>query len=268
MTLVVALGCTDGVILAADSAMTDEQTKQTAEKIKQLGNLPILYGSSGDVGLLQKVEEELAKYQPKSTPKRIRQELKKLVLPDLAESARLHVAYPQYPFNRPPDCVLLIVGMHEGKPWILELEKDGRDTMYGDTFGNFAAIGSGKPLAQAIMRPHLMTSRNLEQGKVFAYRVVEDAINLSASGLATPIHMKTIAADGTVAVVSQDEQDQSLGPTCEIWRENERDAVGKLFAGTAETPATEIPEPEPTSESSGPSASSLPSPEDQVLPPA
>lgn len=246
MTLVVAIGCTDGVVLAGDSAMTDtdSDTKQPANKIKQIGNLPVLFGFSGHVGLLQKVEERLMTFQPKTTLKRTRQELKQLVLPELAESTKWHAPYPQQGFHQPPACILLIAGVLDGQPWILELERDGSDQMFGPDMGSFAAIGSGKPWAQAIMRPHLMTERTLEQGKVFAYRVVEDSIALAASGLAKPIHMRTVAADGAVATVTQDEQEQSLSPTCEVWRTLESDTVGKLFAPSSNGPHPEIPEPE------------------------
>jgi 20S proteasome alpha/beta subunit len=255
MTLVIAVGCSDGVILAADSAMTDSEigSQQMAEKISQIRNLPMLMGFSGSVGLLQKVEEDLQTFQQKTTPKRIRQHVKELVLPELALSTKWHAPYPQQGFHQPPVCILLLAGVLNGEPWILEIERDGSDQMFGPKMGSFAAIGSGKNWAQAIMRPHLMTERTLEQGKVFAYRVLEDSINLG-SELAKPIHMLTVSADGTVATVDQDEQDQTLAPTCELWRSLERDAVGKLFAPQmAKEPTPEIPDPEASSGASQPS---------------
>ncbi len=246
MTLVIAIGCTDGVVIAADSASSDPQsgTKQLFEKIKRIRDLSILYGGSGDVGLLQKIEDNLATYSQKNRLKRIRQEIKRLIIPELKESRDLHVPYPQSGFHEPPQAILLFAGIYEKKPWILEIEKDGRDTIYGQELGNFAAIGSGKPWAQAVFRPHLRTERDLGLGKIFAYRVVEDSINLAAAYLAEPIHMYTISSDGTVKKIEKEEL-HSIADTCELWRNGERETVGKLLAGKREEESKpEIPTPE------------------------
>lgn len=246
MTLVVAIKCKDGVVIASDSAASDSETgiKQPMEKIKQLGNHPILYGASADVGLLQKLNEELQTFTPKSNFKNILKEIKKLVVPELKESAMLHVPYPQQGFYQPPVAVLLFAGVTDGEAWILEIERDGRDTRYGEDLGDFAAIGSGKPWAQAVFRPHLFTERDLKLGKIFAYRVVEDSIELASGGLAKPINMFTISIEGKVEQISRDEL-EGLVDTCEVWRDQERKAVGELLAPKImpeETP--EIPKPD------------------------
>lgn len=156
-TLVLAMACDDGVVIGADSANSDVDSgiKLTTEKIKQIKNSPILYGGSGDVGLLQKIQDGLGSWTPPLSMKRIRQELKKIIVPELHESAMLHAPYPALGFNAPPVAIMLFAGVCNRIPWILEIEKDGRDTFYGKEMGNFAAIGSGKPLAQALFRPHL-----------------------------------------------------------------------------------------------------------------
>jgi len=82
MTLILAIACTDGIVIASDSASSDPAsgTKQPIDKIKRLGNLSILYGGSGDFGLLQKINENLITFTPKPNLKRTRQELKKLII--------------------------------------------------------------------------------------------------------------------------------------------------------------------------------------------
>ena len=143
----------------------------------------------------------------------------------------------------PPPAILLFAGVFKGFPWILEIEKDGRDTMYDANLGNFAAIGSGKPWAQAIFRPHLTTERDLNLGKIFTRRVLEDAIDLAAGGLARPIHIHTITLDGTVAQV-EDPEKTGLREACDIWRSLEREAVGKLLArNQVEDVTPDIPVP-------------------------
>jgi 20S proteasome alpha/beta subunit len=245
MTLIVAIACSDGVILCADSASTDPDSmyKQPVEKIQRLGDHPILYGGSGDLGLLQKLDVALAGFQPQANVMAVRAELRRLIVPQLKEAIRLHAPYPRQPSYEPPHAVLLFVGVINGAPWIVEIEKNGADTEYGAPMGNFAAIGSAKPLAQAAFRPHLYTERDLQLGRVFAYRVIEDSINLSAAYVAAPIHMYVIQADGAVRKVGEEEE-RDLQVTCEAWRRLERETVGLLLAPKKVAPP-DIPIPGP-----------------------
>lgn len=246
MTLIVAVGCSDGVVIGADSASSDSEagTKQEVEKVKTISNLAILYGGSGDGGLHQKIDEALADLKPHSSIKRIRQEIRKLVAPELEESRKYHVPYPAQGFNVPPASILLFAGVLNSQPWIVEIEKDGRDTSYTKEMGWFAAIGSGKPAAQAVFRPHLYTERDLNLGRVFAYRVLEDSIALAAAYLSKPIHLYTIALDGKISKMTADEE-KDLARTCQLWRSLEREAVGKLLAPKAEVESEpQIPTPQ------------------------
>jgi len=231
MTLITAIGCSDGVVLAADSSGSDLDvgTQQLLTKIKRLGNQPILYGGSGDVGLLQKIDESLFKFTSKHTLKSIRQEIRRCVIGDYKEALELHAPYPHPMYHTPPPAILLFAGITNQKPWILEIEKDCRDTCYGSDMGNFCAIGSGKPLAQAIFRPHLHTERNLVLGKIFAYRVLDDAIKLSAGNVDYPIRIYTIDLGGAIHELSDLELTE-LKNECELWRELERDAVKGLIS--------------------------------------
>jgi ATP-dependent protease HslVU (ClpYQ) peptidase subunit len=246
MTLILAVACSDGVVLSGDSASSDFEigTKQPYRKIRSVGNLPIVWGGSGSSGLLQHVETALNSLTAfKATPHKTRQEIKKLIFPVLKESKDLHVTYPQYGFDKPPIAILLICFIQDSKPWILEIERDCQDTMYGEDLGNFAAIGSGKPWAQAFFRPHLNTKRDLRLGKIFSYRVLEDSINLASGGLAFPVHMSYISSSGETSSADTSEL-SGISKTCELWRELERDAVGKLLSPSNEIGcAGEIPLP-------------------------
>ena len=245
MTLIVGIVCSDGVVIAADSATSDTEsgTKQPTEKIERIGNHPILYGGSGDVGLLQKLAEALKGLTTKTPLKRIRQDIKKLVVPELKESIALHVPYPRQIFHEPPPATLLLVGVTDRHPWILEIEKDGRDTFYGEDLGNFAAIGSGKSFAQAIFRPHLKTPRDLNLGKTFAYRIIDDSIELSVMGLCHPVNIFTISLDGTIVKIDAGEM-EGVKTQCELWRSLEREAVGKILAPKTVEEQPSIPTPE------------------------
>ena len=167
-------------------------------------------------------------YTPRNTLKNIRQELKRLIIPVLKESNSLHAPYPVPGFSRPPEAIHLFAGIIEDYPWIIEIEKDGRDTFYGDEFGNFAAIGSGKPWAQAFFRPFLYEKRNIESGKICACRIICNAIDLAAMGLAEPIQMYVLKPDQKPKEISEEEID-SLKHTCETWKSLERETLGLLL---------------------------------------
>jgi ATP-dependent protease HslVU (ClpYQ) peptidase subunit len=244
MTLVLAMGCTDGIVIAADSMMADETNiKSPTEKINRIPGLPILYGQAGDVGLQQKMDEALASVAPGTTLKAIRRNIKRQTAAVFQESSETWVRYPRPPFHEPPEDVLLFAGILGRKPWIMQIETDNRDTAVGDEMAYFAAIGSGKPMAQALFRAHLRTERTLKLGKIFAYRIIDDAIDLMAFGLGPPISIYTMALDGTVQRVDDAEQRRLLD-TCEVWRQLERDAVGQVLAGHGEEASPDIPEPE------------------------
>lgn len=244
MTLIVGIVCSDGVVLAADSASTDAeaQTKQPYQKIRRLATHRLLYGGSGDGGLLQKIDDALSGCPGRDRIRRWRQELKGRIVPEQREAVQVHAPYPAAGFHAPPVAILLFAGICEGQPFLLEIEKDGRDTVYNAGMGHFAAIGSGKPWAQALFRPYLFTPRDLELGTIFAYRVLEDAIDLASANLARPIHIWRIPVVGEPSQVSEEEMDQKLKNVVNIWRSMEADTVGRLRQQPEPTgPAAEIP---------------------------
>jgi len=234
MTVIAAIGCNDGVIIAADSAASDSEagSKQLCDKIRRIGTQPILYGVSGDVGLMQKISYnlEIMKNFDSSTPlKKIRKELRIAVIPELKEAINLHVSYPQQGFQHPPCAIVLFIGVHNRTPWILEIERNGNDQCYDKNFGYFDAIGSGKPWAQAIFRPHLYNDRDLSTGKVQAFRVIDDSINIASAYLARPIRIHTIDLDGNVKEVDETEM-KVLEETCGVWRQIENESLGDALA--------------------------------------
>lgn len=246
MTLILAVGCGDGVVIASDSAVSESGTgtKLAGEKIQRLEGEPILYASSGHGGLRQRVDEALKSFKPNPQLKQIRNKLKSLVVSELDLSAKQHVPYPEPPYDKPPVVIFLFVGVHKGKPWILEIERDGSDTLYDDRTGNFAAIGSAKGLAHALFRPHLRSKRTLKEGKVLAYRVTEDSIHLMASGLSEPVHIHVISADGTVSELKDGPDRKEINDTVNLWRELERETLGRALSPESQTQESPPPKPE------------------------
>ncbi len=243
MTLIIGIGCEDGAIIASESASTDTEsgTKQPYIKVRRLKDENILYGGSGDVGLIQKIQESLKNYRHRNNIKNIRQELKIHIIPVLKESNQLHAPYPQSQFYQPPIAIFLFVGIINEHAWILEIERDGRDTLYGEDMGYFHAIGSGKPWAQASFRRYLHEKRKLELGKVLAYRTIYDSIALSAMGLSEPVQIHILKSDCDPEEILEDEIER-LKDTCETWKTLETETLGKLLAPSQkETGTTKIP---------------------------
>ena len=246
MTLIVAVAFANGVVVGSDSAASDADTqlKQDVLKVRHLEGCSILLGISGASGTTQHIEEAFATFQPKDSLKRIRQEVKKIVTSELKEAYSGYVYVPGTQAN-PPVAVVLLAGLCENRPFILEVDRDGQDTVFGDGLGSFAAVGSGKMIAQAIFRPHLgpAGSRSEEQAKVLACRVIEDAIALSAAFVAAPVHLH-VATAGTDTRECSREELEGLSDTCAAWRQLERDTLSQALApekGGEEQP--EIPKP-------------------------
>lgn len=249
MTLIVALKCTDGVVIAADSASTDlaNRTKQPGTKIYQIGNLPILVGGTGDVGMMQKAmfaynaaHDSIARKQNVNS---LRKELK---VPHKQEQMEALQSFIQLPNTEPPLLGLLFAGIVGTTPFVLEINPSNTDTEYGNDMGGFYAVGSGATLAQSLYRPFLFEteSRTVEIGKVQAYRVLDDAIELSHAFLAHPIHIYTIStAEKRVVSITEDELSK-LGITCDAWREMQRNslhrALNPTVDGTEDIPLPEV----------------------------
>lgn len=189
MTLILALVCQDGIVMAADSAASFlEGIKQPTTKIRQLGNR-VLWAASGHEGMTQDIEVALTKGRtPESYMKsaqHCRQQLRRVLQPVYQEWKNYQVPIPQAPYHQMQTAHLLFVGFWEGKPCIIEVEPNlaiGQLEDYGH-----AAIGSAAQFAHARMYPHRRRYPTLGWGKVIAYRTMKEAIDIALYGVAEPI---------------------------------------------------------------------------------
>jgi len=243
VTLIVAVGYQNGVVLGAESAATDLQSaiKQPVAKIKCIAGQPLLFACSGDGSVIQHIEDALDGFQTLATIKETRQALKGLLLPVLQQDYANHIGIQGKPA---PLTTTLFAGVCGDYPFILEIDEQGSDTVYGDGLGAFTAIGSGKILAQALFSPHLKAGnlRSAAEAKALAYRVVDDSIKLAAMFLAPPICLHCVEVGrGTIPCVAAELQ--AIGDTCEVWREMEREVFSQALtrAEGASAPAPEAP---------------------------
>jgi len=192
MTLILAVVCKDGIVMAADSAASfiAEGIKQPTVKIHKLGSVA-LWGASGHEGMIQDIEVALTKGKtPESYMKsaqHCRQQLRRALKPVYEEWKIYQVPIPQPPYNQWQTAHLLFIGVWDGKSCIIEVEPNLAVEQLED-YGH-AAIGSAAQFAQARMYPHRRRFPTLQWGKVIAYRTMREAIDIALYGVAEPIHL-------------------------------------------------------------------------------
>ncbi len=194
MTLILAVACQNGIVMAADSATTfAEGIKQPTVKIRPLGNV-MLWGASGHEGMIQDIEVALTQGRnPESyikSAQHCRKQLCQVLKPVYQAWRDYQVPIPLPSYNQWQGAHLLFIGFLDGKPCIIEVEPNlaiGQMEDYGHH-----AIGSAAQIAQARMYPHRQRCPTLAWGKVIAYRTMKEAIDVAASGVAEPIHLWSI----------------------------------------------------------------------------
>lgn len=245
MTLVIALLCQDGVILASDSQST-EMTGAVRFDVPKVFPLTsrALWGGSGMVQVIRDIGIALDKARPalEAGVPEIGQALAELVGPELVRHYNNYVQVPMTNPN-PPRTSLLACGFsHQTGGWIVEVDENNAYSHYGDR--GFHAIGSAAGFAQlanALMAHFQVKDKPLNLGKLVAYRAMDTAINTSAYGVGPPIQMWTVEAAG-VHQLSADE-------LAEL-----RASVGGWMALESATLSDFLKEPEPVPETPMPEA--------------
>ncbi len=242
MTIVVALACQHGVVLAADSEFVGGGPPQLAvrrqpkTKIRLIANR-LAWGFAGDEGLAQEFEDLLQKHEhkfPSMDTDALADELAVLAGTIMRQASARHAPHPSYP---QPELNLLLAWCsdHDHEPNILQVSAAAHPTRSL----THAAIGSGHFYATyamvtlgAIDAPSL----TMEQAKVVAYRTIDDLIQYAAFGIGPPIIIGEVTP--TSAALLDDPQGQ-LETAVELWRAAEIEALGKLAGGT--TPPAKPP---------------------------
>lgn len=198
MTLVIALACKDGIVMASDcqSTMPSSGTpvRQITRKIKKVAD-SILWGGSGHVNFIQKIErgiDSLPRESRRSDIDNFIPAARGIIINirrEILEAMRLiHGANAD---NIASKAVTIFAGLSNGKPKIIAIDHDGNDIELQD-YG-YAAIGIGDTFAHTILKNFdNINELSLEYGKLVAYKVVKDAIDVGAYGLGEPIDIWTL----------------------------------------------------------------------------
>ena len=238
MTLVLALRCRDGVVLASDGQATSEAagqpTRQPVRKLFDLGGR-IAWGASGSVGLQQALAEALdaraAEVVAAPDPRRA---LVDVVIPIQQRAIDEFVPHPG---TRPPDlsCIFCWCG-DGGEPRIFSIPRTGGDHQLHD---RHAAVGSGDifaDFAMASIGRLGVAELSLEQAKMVALKAIVDAIDVAAVYLGPPIQMYAVTGAGARRVPA-DEIAGPLADSVHAWMEVQRAELGPLAARAPTVPA-------------------------------
>lgn len=246
MTLVLAIRCREGIVLASDGQVTadaaGQPTRQTARKLFDAGGR-IAWGTAGSAGLRQALSDELGRLDglPREAGE-LRRRLASIVVPIQQQAIRDYVPYLD---SQPPDLACVFCWCDERGPWILSIPRTGGDHQFHE---RCVAIGSGDIFAQLAMAPFVrpgVPDLDLERAKMVAYAAIADAIEVAAVYLGPPIQMYAVTREGA-RPVPRAEIDGRLAGAVGAWRARQRQALlgGPLSAG-ASRPARAAPRDRP-----------------------
>lgn len=231
MTLVLALRCRDGVVLASDGQATSDAagqpTRQPVQKLFAVGER-IAWGAAGCVGLQQSLEEALAgRHDALISAEDPRRSIVEALVPIQQRALRDYVPHPG---TQPPDlaCIFCWCG-RDGAPRIFSVPRTGSDHQLHD---RHAAVGTGDIFADFAMASiaHLDTAHlDLERAKMVALKAIGDAIDVAAVYLGPPIQMTAVTPAGA-RPIPRSEIEGELASSVDAWKLSQREMLGPLAA--------------------------------------
>jgi len=230
MTLVLAIRCREGLVLASDGQATSEAagqpTRQPGRKLFDIGGR-VAWGAAGSVGLQQTLRRELADLNGHhGDAASVRRRLVSVVVPIQQQALRDFVPHPA---SEPPDLACIFCWCDRDGPRILSIPRTGGDHQF---HSRYSAIGTGDIFADFAMAAiaHLGTAElSIEQAKMVAYKAIADAIEVAAVYLGPPIQMYAVTPAGAQRV-AREEIEGGLADSVDAWKERQRETLGPLAA--------------------------------------
>lgn len=230
MTVVLALRCADGLVMASDSQITDPSRglSYPAQKLHPLGE-HAAWGGSGSRAVLHDLERVFgAEADAIVEASDIGRALQERVLPVLEHHYSTFIS--DVPGEKPggtPSTYVLAAGYAGGHPFIVDIDPHGLIGHHEVT--GFQAVGSGAPMAQqahALLTQFQMAERGVDHGVVAALRVL-DALDESSPSVGGPMDLCRITPDGASHL--DEEAIAQVRRHVGRWIELEQRALDKLF---------------------------------------
>jgi proteasome beta subunit len=243
VTVVLALSCVEGVLIATDSQATEaDQTRFAVPKVFRLTDSIIWAGSGLSSAILDlKASFDAAKNHFESAVN-IDVPLRKYAKTVLLKHYDGYVMVPGKQ-NMPPSTSLVMAGVSgpDNRPWIAEVSDQCIVSDYSQR--GIHAIGSGSSMAQmaaALTAHYDLLGKPLEYAKLVAYRSLNAVIETSAYGVGHPIQMMTVTAKGCETI--SDDELRALRDRVGGWQQMEVEVLETLMSGESPSPPAGLPE--------------------------
>jgi proteasome beta subunit len=233
MTVVLALRCADGIVVAADSHVTDTARglSYPSQKLHPLGETAA-WGGSGARAVLLELEEVFAEGAAALLgSNNVGRAVQERVVPLLRhhyDNFIEHVPGEQKS-GATPATYVLAAGYADGAPFIVDIDPHGLIGRYEQM--GFHAIGSGAAMAQqaGVLLAHFrMTERDVDRGVLAAVRVL-DALRITSPSVGGPVDVYRVTRE-TATALSEDEID-GVRERVRRWAELENEVLNHLSEG-------------------------------------
>jgi proteasome beta subunit len=233
MTVVLAVICQDGVVIGADTQVTDSDRGMSypGQKLHAMGD-HAAWGGSGArsvLGDLEKIFGESAGAICESED--VGRALQERTLPVLKHHYDNFIPdVPGEDMKGGPSAYVLAAGWAEDGPWLVEINPSGMVSRYEDI--GFHAVGSGAPMAQqagALLSHFDMVDRSVRHGVVGLVRVL-DALTTTSPSVGLQIDICWIDASGAHHL--SDKEIATARKDVARWRTLEQKALDDLFPGS------------------------------------
>ena len=231
MTVVLALRCADGLVLAADSQVTDSARglSYPSQKLHPFGDTAA-WGGSGARAVLMELEEVFDGCAPAVlAADNVGRAVQEQVVPLLRHHYENFIE--QVPGEQgsgaTPATYVMAAGYSRGAPFIVDIDPHGLIGRYEEV--GFHAIGSGSAMAQqaaALLAHFQMTERDVDHGVLAAVRVV-DALRITSPSVGGPVDIYRLTPDGTVAL--SDDDIERVRERVRRWAKLESEALDHLL---------------------------------------
>jgi 20S proteasome, alpha and beta subunits len=239
MTLVIALNCKNGIVMASDGQATINSTggpvRAPIQKIFKINN-HVLFGASGNVGTIQRslaVVEALSPKLEREWNYGLMEEVRKTLFEVYKNEIDRHRAFykgtPYENIHNAPISDVLLCSLTQKQKMLWHIAPDCSDELLQDM--GYACTGSGDVFAYTLLKNFNIKSNNIAEGKLIAYRVIKEAIKIGAYGLGEPIDIWVIQHKNGKIVIEQLNQEEiiALGDSHLTWRTMEREVFKKIY---------------------------------------
>jgi proteasome beta subunit len=232
VTVIVAVRCADGVVLATDSQGTAQlpgnlPVKSHALKVWKLGK-HFVYAGTGGQGAGQRVHANLTALAPKLNVGKPAADAATLIRSTVNPiQQQVLKEWVQLPSTQPESWGGIFCGWSKEGPWIFEIDPSGPSQFHDP----IASTGSGHALAHTalVSVAHFDVGKQpLEGVKAIAYRAIESTCASSAYGVGMPVQMAVVTKDGVELLDDGMEKHTELKDFVDLWKSKEVESLGAL----------------------------------------